>query len=73
MQVTTYYVTHRIPQADRDAEAMINLINDMGACNGDNRSWNAMHAKLEGALDAETQNRLGVMIEAEQCEVAEDD
>jgi len=75
MQVTTYYVTHAPAASHIDAEAiaLVDLINDVGYCNGDNRSWNAMRAQLDALLDAETQGRLGVAIEAEQSEATDDD
>lgn len=74
MQITTYYVTHRLPTdfADADAAAMVDLINDTGYGNGDNHSWNAMRARIDEVLDAETQRRLGVALVAESIEADED-
>lgn len=74
MQITTYYVTRRSMTvgADADAAALVDYINDTGAGNGDNRSWNATRARLDELLDADTQSRLGVAIEAEQSEAEED-
>jgi hypothetical protein len=74
MQVTTYYVTQRIAAGfnDADAAALINLINDVGAGNGDNRSWNAMRAQVDAALDTDTQRRLGVFIEPLVSEADDD-
>lgn len=74
MQITTYYVTHRLPTdfADADAAALVDLINDTGYGNGDNRSWNLMRAQIDALLDPETQRRLGVALVAETIEAEED-
>ncbi len=70
MEITTYYVTHKA--ADTDTKALLHLINDTGAGNGDNRSWNALRAQIDALIDAETQRRLGIAIEAEQSEATDD-
>ncbi len=74
MTITMYYVTHKtkVGFADMEAQATIHRINDMTFCNGDNRSWNATQAHLNALMDAETQKRLGIVIEAEECEAGED-
>jgi hypothetical protein len=74
MEITTYYVTCKagIPVADEDAKALVHLINDTGAGNCDNRSWNALHAQIDALLDAETQRRLGIVVEAERSEATDD-
>lgn len=74
MQFTTYYVTQRAAAGrfDADAAALVHLINDTGAGNGDNRSWNAMRARLDATLDAETQRQLGITIESVDCEADDD-
>lgn len=72
MQITTYYVTHKAGHKDADARAHLHLINDTAFCNGDNRSWNTMRARVNDQIDQETQLRLGVVIEAEQSEAFDD-
>lgn len=74
MTITTYYVTRKAQAgfADMEAQALIHCINDTTFCNGDNRSWNATRAHLNALMDAETQTRLGVVIEAEECEAGDD-
>lgn len=73
MQITTYYITHK-PSGlvDADTLAAIDLLNDTSFGNGDNRSWNAMRAQLDAILDAQTQERLGIAIDAEQSEADDD-
>lgn len=73
MQITTYYVSHKAGIDDIDAKALVHLINDTGFGNGDNRSWNAMHAQVNALIDADTQDRLRITIKAEQCEASTDD
>lgn len=74
MQITTYYITHKAPAGflDVDALALVDLINDTGYGNGDNRSWNAMRAQVDALLDGETQRRLGIALESETSEADED-
>jgi hypothetical protein len=67
MTVTTYYATHSLGR-DREANAIVHHINDLAAASGDNRSWDATRACLDYVADADTQNRLGIRIEAEQEE-----
>jgi hypothetical protein len=73
MQTTTYYVTQKARSLDTAAAATVHLINDTSCDNGDNRSWDAMRAKVDALFDRDTQGRLGIRIEAEACEPAEDD
>lgn len=73
MQITTYYVSHRPGIEDLDACSVVHLINDAGFGNGDNRSWNAMRARVDAQFDADTQKRLGIAITAEQSEAPTDD
>jgi hypothetical protein len=72
MTLTTYYVTHR-PERSAEAGAIVHLINDRASETGDNRSWDAIRAQVDALADAETQQRLGIAIEAEHNEVHADD
>lgn len=73
MTITTYYATYKLGRADAEAEAIVHLINDLTAGNGDNRSWDATRAHVDELADPDTQNRLRITVEAEQFEhLAED-
>ena len=72
MTITSYYVKQQTG-ADAEAMATIHLINDLAFSNGDCRSWDATRALVDSMLDAATQARLGICIEAEPFELAEDD
>lgn len=73
MQITTYYITHKpAGLVDADTLALVDLLNDTSFGNGDNRSWNAMRAQLDAMLDAQTQERLGIAIDAERLEADDD-
>jgi hypothetical protein len=73
MTITTYYATRRPGHSDRETDAIIHLVNDLTAENGDNRSWDATRAHLDALTDADTQSRLGITIEAEQYELTTED
>jgi len=72
MTITSYYVKQQTG-ADAEAMATIHLINDLAYSSGDYRSWDATRALVDSMLDTVTQDRLGICIEAEQSELAEDD
>jgi hypothetical protein len=73
MTITTYYATHKLGRSNAEADALIHLINDVTAGNGDNRSWDATRAHLNALTDADTQTRFGITIEAEQFELLTED
>lgn len=73
MTITSYYVQHEANRADADARATIHLINDLASSGGENRSWDATRALVDSLLDGETQERLGIRIEAEESEAETDD
>ncbi len=73
MTITTYFVTHRLGRSDADAAATIHLINDLAIGSGENRSWDATRALVNSLLDADTQARLGIAIEAEEVELHTED
>jgi len=73
MTITTYYATYKLGRADAEADAIVHLINDLTAGNGDNRSWDATRAHIDTLADADTQQRLGIVIDAENFELPADD
>jgi hypothetical protein len=73
MTITTYYATHKLGRSSAEADALIHMINDLAAGNGDNRSWDTTRADINALIDPETQTRLGITIEAEQFELLDDD
>lgn len=73
MTVTSYYVTHKLGRSDADANATIHLINDMAYSSGENRSWDATRALVNTLVNADTQARIGISIEAEECEMVAED
>ena len=73
MTITTYYATHRLGRSNAEADAIVHLINDMTAGNGDNRSWDAMRAQINALTDTETQQRLKIIIEEEKFELGSED
>ena len=73
MTITTYYATHKLGHANRDADAIVHYVNDATADSGDNRSWDATRAHLDSLADPDTQQRLGISIEAEQYELVDAD
>ncbi len=73
MTITTYYATHRLGRPHAEADAIVHRINDLTAGSGDNRSWDAMRARIDALADADTQARLGISIEAESFEAVEED
>jgi hypothetical protein len=73
MTITTYYATHRLGRCNAEADAIIHLINDMTAGNGDNRSWDAIRAQIDALADPETQQRLKIIIEEEKLELTSED
>ena len=73
MTLTTYYATHRLGRSDAEADAIVHLINDVTAGNGDNRSWDAMRAQINALTDSDTQQRLNIIIEDEKSELLADD
>ncbi len=73
MTITTYYAAYRQGRSNAEADHIIHRINDLTADNGDNRSWDAMRAHINALTDPETQDRLGITIEAEQFELMADD
>jgi hypothetical protein len=73
MTITTYHVTSQSGRSDTDANATIHLINDLAFSSGENRSWDATRALVNSMLDAATQERLGIQIEAEELEADTDD
>jgi hypothetical protein len=73
MTITTYYVTHKLGRSDADANATIHLINDLAIGSGENRSWDATRALVNSLVDADTQERFGISIDAEECELFAED
>jgi hypothetical protein len=73
MTITTYYATHRLGRSNAEADAIVHHINDLTAGNGDNRSWDAMRAHINALTDAETQQRLSIIIEEEKFELGSED
>jgi hypothetical protein len=73
MTITSYYVTHKLGRSDADANATIHLINDLAISGGENRSWDATRALVNELVDPDTQERFGIRIEAEQCELEFED
>lgn len=73
MTITTYYATHKLGRSNAEADAIVHLINDMTAGNGDNRSWDAMRAQINALTDTETQQRLNIIIEEENFELGSED
>ena len=73
MTITTYHVTYQSGRSDIDANATVHLINDLAFSTGENRSWDATRALVNSMLDAATQERLGIRIEAEELEADTDD
>lgn len=73
MTITTYYATHKLGHSNPDADAIVHFINDTTADCGDNRSWDATRAHIDALADADTQKRLGIIIEAEEFELVADD
>jgi hypothetical protein len=73
MTITTYYATHRLGHTDAEANAIVHLINDLTAGSGDNRSWDAMRAQVHALADAETRQRLNIIIEEEKMELGLED
>ncbi|HTZ00646.1 MAG TPA: hypothetical protein VMB75_12460 [Rhodocyclaceae bacterium] len=73
MTLTTYYATYKSGRPNPEADALVHLVNDLTAGSGDNRSWDAMRAHVTALADQETQKRLGIVIEADQLEVHDED
>lgn len=73
MTITTYYATHKLGRSNAEADAIVHLINDLTAGNGDNRSWDAIRAQINALTDAETQRRLNIIIEEEKFELGSED
>ena len=73
MTITTYYAAHKLGRANGEADALIHLVNDTTAGSGDNRCWDATRAHIDALVDSDTQRRLGIVIEAEQFDLASDD
>ena len=73
MTITTYFVTRKPGRSYAEADAVIHLVNDLAADNGDNRSWDATRADINALVDPDTQARLGIIIQAEQFELMDDD
>lgn len=73
MTITTYYATHKLGRSNAEADAIVHLINDLTAGNGDNRSWDAIRAQINALTDAETQRRLNIIIEEEKLELGSED
>jgi hypothetical protein len=73
MTITTYYATHKLGRSNADANATIHLINDMAFSSGENRSWDATRALVNELVDADTQARFGISIQAEECELVAED
>ncbi|MBI4985832.1 MAG: hypothetical protein HZC24_10965 [Rhodocyclales bacterium] len=73
MTITTYYATHKLGRSNPEADAIVHLVNDVTAATGDNRSWDATRARINALADADTQIRLGIVIEDEMFELHADD
>ncbi|MFA7270214.1 MAG: hypothetical protein WC073_12785 [Sterolibacterium sp.] len=73
MTLTTYYAAYSLGRSDKEADAIVHLINDMTASNGDNRSWDSTRAFVNAVADPETQQRFGIVIETEKFELVADD
>lgn len=73
MTITTYYATHKLGRSNTEADAIVHFINDLTAGNGDNRSWDAIRAQINALADAETQQRLQILIEEENIELGPED
>ena len=73
MTITTYYATHKLGRSNAEADAIVHLINDLTAGNGDNRSWDAMRAQINALTDPETQQRLNIIIEEEKFDIGSED
>lgn len=73
MTITTYYATHKLGRSNAEADAIVHLINDLTAGNGDNRSWDAMRAQINALTDSDTQQRFNIVIEDEKSELLADD
>lgn len=73
MTVTTYYATHKLSRSDAEANAIVHRINDLAYSSGDHRSWDATKAHIEALADTDTQQRFGITIEAEHCELENED
>lgn len=70
MTITTYYATHKFGRPHPEADAIVHHVNDLTAATGVNRSWDATRAHVDALADADTQRRLGIVIEAEQFELS---
>ena len=73
MTITTYYATYKPGRRDAEADAIVHLVNDTTAATGDSRSWDATRAHVNALADAETQERLGIVIEADQFELMDEE
>lgn len=73
MTITTYYATHKLGRSNAEADAIVHLVNDLTAGNGDNRSWDAMRAQINALTDPETQQRLNIIIEEEKFDIGSED
>ena len=73
MTITTYYATHSLGRSNAEADAIVHLINDLTAANGDNRSWDAMRAQINALTDSEMRQRLDIIIEEEKFELGSED
>ena len=73
MTITTYYATHGLDRSNAEANAIVHLINDLTAGNGDNRSWDAMRAQVDALTDSETRQRLNIIIEEEKFDLGSED
>jgi nicotinamidase-related amidase len=69
MTLTTYYATHTLGHRDAEADAIVDMVNDLTAGSGDNRSWDATRARVDALADSATQRRLGIVVEAETHEL----
>ncbi|OHC62083.1 MAG: hypothetical protein A2045_07055 [Rhodocyclales bacterium GWA2_65_20] len=73
MTITTYYATYHLGRHDAEADAIVHSVNDLTAGNGDSRSWDATHAYIDALADAATQKRLGIVVEADQYELVDEE
>ena len=71
MTITTYYATYNLGRRDAEADAIVHFVNDTTAGSGDSRSWDATHAYIDTVADADTQQRLGIVIAADQFELVD--
>ncbi|MDD5249344.1 MAG: hypothetical protein PHY45_10185 [Rhodocyclaceae bacterium] len=73
MKTTTYYATYKLGRRDAEADAIVGRVNDLMVGSGESYSWDATRARIGELADADTQKRLGITIEADEVDAADDD